>query len=488
MKKLHEILQHIEVLDQVNSLDSMVEDIVLDSRFIVPNSLFVAIKGANSDGHLFIDSAIKNGAKFIVCEIFPEEFRDHVCYILVKNSSIACGIIASAFFDFPSNSLKIVGITGTNGKTTTATLLYNLLSEMGFKCGLISTIRIRIADKTIDATHTTPDTITLHRYFKQMVEAGCEYCFMEVSSHAVDQNRIAGVYFTGAVFTNITHDHLDYHITFDNYIKAKKSFFDGLSANAFALTNIDDRNGMIMLQNTAARKYSYALKTMSDFKGKLIHDSMEGMLLEINGKQVHCRLVGAFNAYNLLAVNATATLLGMVEDEILLKLSNLDAADGRFQFVKDGYTQRSGVVDYAHTPDALEKLIDTIKEIKFTGSKIITVVGCGGDRDKAKRPIMGKIAAVRSDIVILTSDNPRSENPDSIVEEMFQGIDDNLQSKVIKIIDRAQALKTACMLANEKDIIVVAGKGHEKYQEIKGVKVPFDDVAILEKEMSESAH
>ncbi len=487
MKTISSILHGVTILKSFGVQNCLIENISINSRSVSSNSLFIAIKGSTSDGHSYINDAISNGAVVIVCESIPEVFNPDVLYLVVENASKTTGIIASNFYDHPSRALKIVGITGTNGKTTVASLLHRLLTDLGFKCGLVSTIKNVIVHQSILSTHTTPDAISLHGLFREMVDAGCEYCFMEVSSHSIDQNRISGVEFTGAVFTNITHDHLDYHKTFDNYIKAKKAFFDGLSDTSFALTNVDDRNGKIMVQNTKSKTQTYGLKTMTDFKGKILHNSLEGLLLEINGVQIHSRLVGEFNAYNLLAIYGTAVLLGLDRQQVLVHLSNLESAEGRFEFLRDKKTERRGIVDYAHTPDALEKILKTIKDIKPKSSKLITVVGCGGDRDKAKRPVMGRIAALNSDMLVLTSDNPRSEDPEQILDEIWSGIGTEFHAKVIRIQDRSQAIKAACMFAVNSDIILVAGKGHEKYQEIKGVKYPFDDVQCLEKEMCENA-
>jgi UDP-N-acetylmuramoyl-L-alanyl-D-glutamate--2,6-diaminopimelate ligase len=487
MKQLSNILNEIKTLKVHGSLDCAVNDVAIDSRSVRQNTLFLALKGSVSDGHDFIDSAINNGAVAIVCEVLPEELNDGVTYIMVSSVQSICGQIASAFFDYPSHKLKIIGTTGTNGKTTVSSLLHQMFSSLGFKCGLISTIKNMIGKDSFNSTHTTPDAISLHRLFSEMVVAGCEYCFMEVSSHAVAQQRIGGVRFKGGVFTNLTHDHLDYHLTFDNYLKAKKSFFDNLGSDSFVLTNVDDRNGKIMVQNTMSVIKTYGLKTMCDFKGKILQNSLEGLMLEINGIQLHSRLVGEFNAYNLLAIYGTAVLLGFEKDEVLMQLSNLVSAEGRFEVIRDGITSRHGIVDYAHTPDALYNILTTIKEVKPKSARIISVVGCGGDRDRAKRPVMGRIASENSDVIVFTSDNPRSEDPETILNEMLEGVGQDLKSKVVKITDRRQALKTACMLSKNNDVIVVVGKGHEKYQEIKGVKFEFNDHELLEHEMRESA-
>lgn len=483
VKTISAILSGVKVLQFSGPEDCKVSSISMNSRNVSKSSLFIAIKGTLSDGHSYINDAIKNGATAVVCEYLPDETDKGTTYIVVDNSQIVTGIIASNFYDNPSKDLKIVGITGTNGKTTVASLLFRLFNNLGYNCGLVSTIRYIIGNKELDSTHTTPDAIALHGLFRKMTDAGCEYCFMEVSSHAVDQHRIGGVHFTGAVFTNITHDHLDYHKTFENYIKAKKAFFDQTDSAGFSLINADDRNGKIMVQNTKSRVYTYGLKSISNFKGKIIDNSIEGLLIEINGTQMHSRLVGEFNAYNLLAIYGTAVLLGLNEQQVMIQMSGLVSAEGRFEVIDDVAKGRKGVVDYAHTPDALEKILKTIKEIKPKRSRIITVVGCGGDRDKTKRPEMGRIAALNSDLVVITSDNPRTEDPEKILDDIWAGIESEFHSRILRITDRKQAIKTACMLALSNDIIVLAGKGHEKYQEINGVKLPFDDVLILKEEL-----
>lgn len=487
MKQLSELLEGISFLSVNGSARCRISSIHTDSRAVTKSSLFIAVKGNLVDGHSYIDAAVAKGAAAVVCEVLPQNITDEVCYVVVKNSQKICGHLASAFYDFPSEKLKIVGVTGTNGKTTVATLLHQLFTGLGYKCGLVSTVRNVIGNVSQNSTHTTPDPLTLHRLFSEMVESECEYCFMEVSSHAVVQSRIEAVDFFGAIFTNLTHDHLDYHLTFDNYLKAKKAFFDGLSPRAFALVNADDRNGKVMVQNTAAKVKTYGLKTMCDFKGKVIQNSVEGLLLDINGTQLHSRLVGEFNAGNLLAIYGAAVSCGQDPNEVLVQISNLVPADGRFEIVRDGITLRTGIVDYAHTPDALEKILQTIRDIKPSGARVILVVGCGGDRDKAKRPVMAHIATVNSDVAILTSDNPRSENPESILDDMWAGIEPTLQVKAVRITDRKQAIKMACLMSANHDIIVVAGKGHEKYQDIKGEKLAFDDLEILKNEMYENA-
>ncbi|MDD2529760.1 MAG: UDP-N-acetylmuramoyl-L-alanyl-D-glutamate--2,6-diaminopimelate ligase [Bacteroidales bacterium] len=470
--------EYREIFDLIDS--KKVKGICFDSREVEKDFLFVAQQGTNVDGHKFIDTAISKGAKFIVCEYIPEETKEvelknnEVQFFIVKNSSKALGHIASEFFDNPSKKLKIVGITGTNGKTTTVTLLHNLFMLLGYKVGLISTIVNKINHKEIKATHTTPDAIELNKLFNQMVVEGCEFVFMEVSSHAIVQNRIAGVHFAGGIFSNITHDHLDFHKTFAEYIKAKKGFFDILSPKAFALTNIDDQNGMVMLQNTKAMKYTYSLKTIADFHAIVLENDFEAQLLNIEGIEIWTKLIGQFNAYNVLVIYSTAILLGLNKDEILKVLSQLEPAQGRFESVSTSKGTKA-IIDYAHTPDALINVIKTINQIRKSNGKLITVVGCGGDRDKTKRPIMAKIAAENSDTLILTSDNPRTENPEEIIKDMQSGLDIITEKKSFTILNRHDAIKLACQLANKEDVILVAGKGHETYQEINGVRHHFDD-------------
>ena len=469
---LRDLLLDIEVIEQKGSLDVSICEIVFDSRKVKKDSLFVAQKGTQIDGHDFIDSAIKDGASVVVLEQMPNQIKENVTYLQVADSSKALALLAKNYYEDPSSKLKLIGITGTNGKTTTVTLSYNLFKSLGYECGLISTIVNKIGNREIVSTHTTPDSLSLNKLLNEMVESGCEYVFMEVSSHAVDQHRIWGLTYYGGVFSNITHDHLDYHKTFSNYINAKKGFFDSLNEKAFSLTNIDDRNGEKMLESTKSRKFTYSLSRMADYKAKIIENSFFGLLLNINGKEVSTQLVGQFNAYNLLAIYSIAELCGLKQEEILVGLSKLKAANGRFETyrLKNAST---AIIDYAHTPDALLNVISTINEIKFAG-KLITVVGCGGNRDKTKRPQMAKIAQEGSDIVILTSDNPRFENPDDIIEDMKKGVVDN--ENLFCITDRRQAIKLASQLAKDKsDIILIAGKGHETYQEIEGVKHHFDD-------------
>ena len=478
MKLLKDILYKAGIEEVIGSTQMAIEKICFDSREIEKFSLFIAVSGTQVDGHQFIDKAISDGAVAIICEQFPEEKQEGVTYVRVKNSSEALGVAASNFYDNPSAEIKLVGVTGTNGKTTTATLLHDLYIQLGYQAGLLSTVVNKIGTKEIDSTHTTPDAIQLNALLRYMISEGCEYCFMEVSSHAIHQNRIAGVDFVGAIFTNITHDHLDYHKTFDEYLKAKKKFFDDLPENAFALTNKDDKNGEVMLQNTVAKKYTYALKSMSDYSCKVVENDFSGMLLNMDGSEVWTKLIGNFNAYNLLAIYATSLLLGEDKLTVLTAISNLISVDGRFQYIKSA-SNVAGIVDYAHTPDALKNVLKTINEIRTGNEQLITLVGCGGDRDKEKRPVMAKIACELSDKIILTSDNPRTENPDEIIKDMRQGVDGVHFKKVLAITNREEAIKTACSLANEGDVILIAGKGHEKYQEVNGEKLPFDDMQIL---------
>ena len=478
MKLLKDILYKANLLDVSGTTNVAITMVSADSRVIEKDSLFVAVHGTQSDGHRFIQKAIDEGAIAIVCEELPDTMIDKITYVKVKDSSLALGIIASNFYDNPSEKMKLVGVTGTNGKTTTVTLLFNLFRTLGYNVGLLSTVRNQINNTTIPATHTTPDAIALNKLLEEMVEKGCTHCFMEVSSHALVQNRVAGVHFTGAIFTNITHDHLDYHKTFDEYIKAKKKLFDTLSADAFALVNKDDPNGEVMLQNTKATKQSYALKTSADFKCKIMENQFSGLLLNINNTEVWSKLIGNFNAYNILGVYAAAVLLKEDKLNVLTTLSLLNPVDGRFQYLR---TDKGivGIVDYAHTPDALMNVLKTINEIRTGNEKVITLVGCGGDRDTKKRPVMAKIACENSNQVILTSDNPRSEEPQAIIDEMEKGVEAQHAKKVLAIPDRKEAIKTAVSIANAGDIILLAGKGHETYQEVKGVKHPFDDLEIL---------
>lgn len=480
MPELKDILYKVSLTSTYGNMSVNVTDVCSDSRKVQAGSLFIAVRGTQSDGHAYISKAIDLGATAVVCEKLPETINETVVYVTVKNSAQALGVVAANFYGNPSEKLKLTGVTGTNGKTTTATLLYQLFIKLGYPVGLISTVENRVVDKVIPATHTTPDPLALNALLQQMVNAGCTHAFMEVSSHAIDQDRIAGVKFAGAIFTNITHDHLDYHKTFENYIKAKKKFFDELSSDAFALVNADDKRGMVMLQNTKATKYSFGLKKMVDFKGKIITNSIEGLELEIGGKNVWFKMIGDFNAYNLLGVYGAAVLLGEEADEVLTQLSSLTGAPGRFELVMPG-SRVIAIVDYAHTPDALQNVLETIAQFRTGNEQVITVVGCGGNRDKTKRPLMASIACRLSDKVVLTSDNPRDEDPMEIIREMQTGVMPSEARKTLVMADREEAIKTACMMAKEHDIVLVAGKGHEDYQEIKGVKHPFDDRKVVER-------
>lgn len=479
MKKLSEILYKVHTTALSGHTDIDINNVQIDSRNVTNGSLFIALKGVAADGHQFIANAIDKGAVVIVCEDLPAAQKENITYVQTANSAEAAGRLAHNFYDLPSAALKLVGVTGTNGKTTIATLLYKLFTCMGYTCGLISTVENMIAGKVIPSTHTTPDAISLNALLKQMVNEGCTYAFMEVSSHAIHQQRIAGLEFAGGIFSNITHDHLDYHKTFDEYIKAKKGFFDALPSTAFALTNLDDKRGNVMLQNTAAKKYSYSLRTVADFKGKILENMLTGLVMSVNEQEVHFRLIGEFNAYNLLAVYGAAINLGEEKAHILQCLSSTTGAEGRFDYTVSPKEKVIGIVDYAHTPDALINVLDTIKKLKQGYEKIITVVGCGGDRDKTKRPVMGEVACEHSDKVIFTSDNPRSEDPQQILIEMEATLSSAARRKYISIADRKQAIKTAVNMANPQDIVLIAGKGHEKYQEISGVKYHFDDKKVL---------
>jgi UDP-N-acetylmuramoyl-L-alanyl-D-glutamate--2,6-diaminopimelate ligase len=474
MRYLSDILAGLPFTELQGAADVEISAVVFDSRKVVPGALFVAVKGTQVDGHDYIEKAIKDGAVAIICEELPGHTAVEVDFLMVADSAVALGIVAANFYDNPSKKLKLVGVTGTNGKTTIATLLYQLFRDLGYKCGLLSTVENQINGKVIPSTHTTPDQVELNRLLDDMVAQGCDYCFMEVSSHAVAQHRIEGLVFAGGIFTNLTHDHLDYHKTFDAYLKAKKGFFDGLSKNAFALTNSDDKNGSVMLQNTRAHKKTYALKSMADYMGKILENQFGGLLLLIDNEEVWFKMVGSFNAYNLLAVYAAAMLLDQDRAKVLTSLSKLSGAEGRFDYMI-GPNKVIGIVDYAHTPDAVQNVLSTVHNIRKGNEKVITVIGCGGDRDKTKRPVMAKVACEWSDKVILTSDNPRSEDPAQIIKDMEAGVTPAAQRNTVSIVDRREAIKTACMLAQPGDIIVLAGKGHEKYQEIQGVKNHFDD-------------
>lgn len=478
MKPLSEILYKAGITEVIGATSEDVCAVTADSRMVSPGGVFVAVKGVHSDGHKYISGAVKCGAKAIVCEEFPLEMDENVVWIKVSDSSLSLGYIASNFYDNPSSRLKLIGVTGTNGKTTIASLLSKVFTMFGYKTGLISTVKYMVGEQEYPSTHTTPDAVSLNSLLAQMADAGCQYCFMEVSSHAVVQHRISGLQFAGGIFTNLTHDHLDYHKTFDAYIKAKKGFFDSLPSGAFALTNVDDRNGLVMLQNTKASQYMYSMRAMADFNGKILENQFTGMLMQINNRELWCKLVGTFNAYNLLAVYGGAVLSGLEPEQVLIAISQLESVEGRFQYIVSP-DKVVAIVDYAHTPDALDNVLQTINNLRTRQEQLITVVGCGGDRDAAKRPVMAQLAAQKSDRVIFTSDNPRSEDPDEIIREMMTGVDASVKRKVIAISNRREAIHAACMMAKPGDIVFVAGKGHEKYQDIKGVKYPFDDLEVL---------
>ncbi|MDB5275277.1 MAG: UDP-N-acetylmuramoyl-L-alanyl-D-glutamate--2,6-diaminopimelate ligase [Ferruginibacter sp.] len=476
---LKDILYKVSLRTVKGDTNTAIKDLQIDSRKVSQGSCFIAIRGTISDGHQFINTAVENGAAAIVCEALPASLKDGVTYVEVETSAVAAGFMSHNFYDEPSLKLKLVGVTGTNGKTTIATLLWKLFTALGYKCGLISTIQNQVGNEVISSTHTTPDVISVNALLKKMVDAGCTKVFMECSSHAIHQHRITGLQFSGALFSNITHDHLDYHKTFDEYIRVKKSWFDALPATAFAISNADDKRGAVMLQNTAAKKYFYSLKTMADFKGKILENSLVGLHMLVNDSEVYFRLIGEFNAYNLLAVYGAAICLGEEKGNVLQVLSSLDGAEGRFDYMVSANDRIIGIVDYAHTPDALLNVLATIKKLRQGNEHIITVIGCGGDRDKTKRPIMAAAACEHSDRVIFTADNPRSEDPLEILKEMETGVNVVARKKYITIADRREAIKTAVSLAVKEDIILVAGKGHEKYQEIQGVKYDFDDKKIL---------
>ncbi|MBC7934351.1 MAG: UDP-N-acetylmuramoyl-L-alanyl-D-glutamate--2,6-diaminopimelate ligase [Rhizobacter sp.] len=450
-----------------------------DSRTVSEGSCFIAVKGTATDGHNYIEAALEKGAVAIVCEQLPAVIKEGITYVQVDNSAAAAGWMAHSFYGEPTSHFKLVGVTGTNGKTTIATLLFKLFSSLDYTCGLVSTVQYQIGETIIPSTHTTPDAISLNRLLKQMLDAGCKYVFMECSSHAIEQQRIAGLQFAGGIFSNITHDHLDYHKTFDEYIRVKKSWFDELPKAAFAISNADDKRGAVMLQNTNAKKYFYSLKTMAAFKGKILDNSLAGLHMIVNDTEVHFKLIGEFNAYNLLAVYAAATCLGKEKQNVLLQLSSMDGAEGRFDYSISPVQKVVGIVDYAHTPDALLNVLATIKNLRQGHEKIITVVGCGGNRDKTKRPVMAEVACEYSDKVIFTSDNPRNEDPLEIIKDMEAGVGVVARKKYISIADRREAIKTAVSLSSKEDIVLIAGKGHEKYQEVKGVKHDFDDKKVL---------
>ncbi|MEL6863501.1 MAG: UDP-N-acetylmuramoyl-L-alanyl-D-glutamate--2,6-diaminopimelate ligase [Bacteroidota bacterium] len=486
MVALKHILREIPIVGITGSPTVRIRQIAFDSRKVEVDDCFVALSGSKIDGHRFIDKAIAEGAIAVVCEILPVILRKGITYIQVNDSAEALGAIAANYYGHPSHQLPVIGVTGTNGKTTVATLLYQLFTDLGYKTGLISTVENKIGQEVIPAKFTTPDALTLQSLLAEMVAAGCSYVFMEVSSHAIHQRRISKLHFSGGIFTNISHDHLDYHKTFKEYITVKKRFFDELPKTAFALTNIDDKNGSVMVQNTRAAIHRYSLRTLTDFKAKIIENSLTGLHLEINGQAFFGKLIGEFNAYNLLAVYATAILLDQDQLEVLTQLSQLQSVNGRFDHAIDPKRKIIGIVDYAHTPDALDKVLSTINQLKPKGQQLLTVVGCGGDRDREKRPIMAQFACRYSDQVILTSDNPRTEDPESIIREMEAGIPKKDLSKTLLITDRLQAIRTACRLAKTGDIILVAGKGHETYQDINGIKHPFDDKKILKESLETS--
>lgn len=480
MSSLKDILYKAPIEKVVGSTHVAITEIHFDSRKVQLNDAFVAIKGTQSDGHDYITKAVEQGALAVICQELPKQIINGVTYVVVENSQKTLALMAANFYGNPSESIELVGVTGTNGKTTISTLLYDLFKAAGYGVGLLSTVEIRIGDQRIPATHTTPDSLTINKHLRTMVDAGLAYCFMEVSSHGIDQHRSEGLHFAGGIFSNLSHDHLDYHKDFKTYRDVKKRFFDQLPASAFALTNTDDKNGMFMLQNTAARKKTYALKTYADYKAQILENQFSGLLLKIDGQEIWVKLIGNFNAYNLLAIYATADLLGLDKLEALQHLSALESVDGRFQY-QESPGKITAIVDYAHTPDALQNVLQTINSIRTGNESLITVVGCGGDRDTAKRPEMGKIAANLSTHVIFTSDNPRTEDPDAIIRQIEAGVPAEHFKKTLSITDRAQAIKAACQMAQAEDIILVAGKGHETYQEIDGVRTDFDDFKIVNK-------
>ncbi len=478
MKQLKDILYKVHIEAVHGATDITVSKIEFDSRKIELNDVFVAIRGTLSDGHDYIEKAVSLGAIAVICEEFPSVIIDGITYVKVKDCNEALAFLAANYYENPSENIRLVGVTGTNGKTTIASLLYQLFKKAGYKVGLLSTVKIMLDNQEFKATHTTPDSLTINKYLDLMVQEGCEFCFMEVSSHGIHQKRTEALHFTGGVFTNLSHDHLDYHNTFAKYRDVKKIFFDNLPKSAFAITNIDDKNGAIMLQNTKAKKLTYALKSYADYKAQILENQLSGLLLKINDNEVWVKLIGSFNAYNLLAIYGVAVELGIEKVEALRLLSELESVSGRFQFIVSD-SKITAIVDYAHTPDALENVLKTIEDIRTKNEQLITVVGCGGDRDKMKRPIMANIASSMSDKAIFTSDNPRTENPETIIEEMEKGVEPQNFKKTVSILDRKQAIKTACQLANPNDIILIAGKGHETYQEINGVRHDFDDLKIV---------
>ena len=479
MASLQQILYNVNILSVAGAANAEISDLETDSRKVRPGGCFIAVKGTLTDGHNFMEAAVANGASAIICENFPAIRSENIPYVIVENSAVAAGVMAHNFYGQLTQNIRLIGVTGTNGKTTIVTLLFKLFSALGYKCGLISTVQNQVGNKILPSTHTTPDAITLNKLIAKMVTDGCSHIFMEVSSHAIDQHRVAGLQFSGGIFSNITHDHLDYHKTFDEYIRVKKQFFDSLPSLSFALSNADDKRGGIMLQNTKAKKYLYSLKTMADFRGKIIENSLAGLVLIVNDVEVHCRLIGTFNAYNLLAVYGASVCLGENKEISLQILSSLTGAEGRFDYMISPNENIIGIIDYAHTPDALLNVLATIKNLRQREEKIITVVGCGGNRDKAKRPVMAEVACEYSDKIIFTSDNPRYENPAQIIKDMEDGVPVVARKKYISIVDRKEAIKTAVNLAQQEDIVLVAGKGHEKYQEINGIKYDFDDKKVL---------
>ena len=475
MSVLRDILYKVPIDSVVGSTGVSITDVHFDSRKVGLNDAFIAVRGTKTDGHDYIKKAEKAGAIAIICEELPSDFVNGITYVKTSNTATALAVMASNFYGNPSENLKLVGITGTNGKTTVATLLYQLFTKAGYKTGLLSTVRVLVAETEYPATHTTPDSLTINKYLSEMNAAGVEYCFMEVSSHGIHQKRTEGLDFAGGIFTNLSHDHLDYHPTFAAYRDVKKSFFDQLPKDAFALVNVDDKNGLVMLQNTIAKKVTYALKTYADYRAQILENQFSGLLLKINGNDVWSKLIGTFNAYNLLAIYASAELLGLSQMEALKLLSSLESVSGRFQYFISKEKRITAIVDYAHTPDALKNVLETINDIRTKNEELITVVGCGGDRDKTKRPKMGHIASALSTKVIFTSDNPRTEDPETIIEEIEKGVEPQHFNKTLSITNRKQAIKTACQMAKENDIILIAGKGHETYQEVNGVRSDFDD-------------
>lgn len=477
---LKDLLYKVSIRTVSGDTSVEVKDLQIDSRKVTKGSCFIALHGSVTDGHEYINEAVNNGAIAVICAVLPFPLHESVTYVTVGSTALAAGFISHNFYGEPSRKFKLIGVTGTNGKTTVATLLFKLFSALGYKCGLVSTVQNQIEDVIIEATHTTPDAITLNKLLKKMADSGCTHVFMECSSHAIEQERIAGLLFAGGIFTNITHEHLDYHKTFNEYIRVKKLFFDKLPGSAFALINADDKRGFVMVQNTDAKKYAYTLRAMADFKGKILENSLAGLHMMVNEIEVHFKLIGEFNAYNLLAVYGTAVCLGEDKMSVLQKLSNLTGAEGRFDYMISPLQKVVGIIDYAHTPDALLNVLATIKNLRQGTEKVITVVGCGGNRDSSKRPVMAEVACEYSDKVIFTSDNPRNEDPLQILKEIEAGVNVVARKKYITIADRREAIKTAVSLSSRDDIVLVAGKGHEKYQEIKGVRYEFDDKKVLE--------